>query len=520
MGTTDATPHVRRPRERVIASVLLAAIMLASLWLRWPGLTQGGFASHDVGGILYNAMLLARGELPYVADIELKAPGSFYLAWVFAGDRGTDIARLQVWANLWAIAGQLALASIAWRAAGPRVAVVAAGLLALVDAHLDSMDANYVTWAQLPQILAMGWALAAARCHGPARALGFVIAGALGGFAAMVKQPSGVVLLALSLAALPGLWSSDWRQCVRTQLAIAGGAIAVHVPLVLHYLAAGELSALLSSYPVNRWGLSYVTAGGREHAWPMPVEGALATIYFLALPLVPAAFAAAATRGRGSAARTLGWPVAIWLLCTVAQAWVGARFYKGYFLAAAAPAALLAALPWGVFGDALALSRRARAALLLPVLLLGVRQLRIDRDTRFDRSRPHDAGARAIAKHLQGVMQPGDRIWVWGWHLWDLYALLDATAPTRIYKSLGLIEPPNDDTWRLPATPLRFVDGDYPQQLVAELRADPPAVIVLGSTVPQRDFVALRELLREQYVRDGGVKMGKLELWRRKDRAG
>ncbi|MBX7083291.1 MAG: glycosyltransferase family 39 protein [Nannocystaceae bacterium] len=510
--------HAPSPRERTLAQLALAAIVIGSLWLRWPGLSQGGFASHDVGGILYNAMLLARGELPYVADIELKAPGSFYLAWVFAGDRGTDIAQLQVWANLWAIAGQLALASIAWRHVGPRAAVVAAALLALVDAHLDSMDANYVTWAQLPQILAMGWGLAAARCHGAARTLGFVIAGALGGFAAMVKQPSGVVLLALGLCALPRLWSSDWRACVRTQLAIAAGAIAVHVPLVLHYAAAGELSALLSSYPLNRWGLSYVTAGGREHAWPMPIEGALATIYFLALPLVPAAFAAAAAHRRGPAARSLAWPLVIWLLCTIAQAWVGARFYKGYFLAAAPPAALLAALPWGVFGPGL--SRRARAALLLPVLLLGVRQVRIDRDTRFDRSRPHDAGARAIAKHLQGVVQPGDRIWVWGWHLWDLYALLDAVAPTRIYKSLGLIEPPNDDTWRLPATPLRFVDGEYPRMLVQELRADPPAVIVLGSTVPQRDFAALRELLREQYVRDGGVKMGKLELWRRRDRAG
>ena len=97
--------------------------------------------------------------------------------------------------------------------------------------------------------------------------------------------------------------------------------------------------------------------------------------------------------------------------------------------------------------------------------------------------------------------------------------VLDARAATRIYKSLGLIEPPNDDTWRLPASRLRFVDGEYPRQLVEEFEQDPPAVVVLGSTVPQREFTALRTFLKAHYVRDPAVRMGKLELWRRRDRA-
>ena len=59
-------------RDRVLAIVGVALVVIASAWLRAPGFTQGGFASHDVAGILYNAMLLHDGELPYVADIELK----------------------------------------------------------------------------------------------------------------------------------------------------------------------------------------------------------------------------------------------------------------------------------------------------------------------------------------------------------------------------------------------------------------------------------------------------------------
>ena len=105
-------------RERVligITIVILAAIVGASAWLRTPGFEQGGFASHDVAGILYNAMVLERGGLPYVDTLELKAPGSFYLAQWFAGGDGRDIGRFQIAANLWALASLVAVAGLGWR---------------------------------------------------------------------------------------------------------------------------------------------------------------------------------------------------------------------------------------------------------------------------------------------------------------------------------------------------------------------------------------------------------------------
>src|SRR5690606_30747634 len=98
-----------------ITIVALLAIVAASAWLRAPGFQQGGFASHDVAGILYNAMVLERGGLPYVDTLELKAPGSFYLAQWFAGPEGRDIARFQIAANLWALASLLCVAGLGWR---------------------------------------------------------------------------------------------------------------------------------------------------------------------------------------------------------------------------------------------------------------------------------------------------------------------------------------------------------------------------------------------------------------------
>jgi hypothetical protein len=69
--TPPETPRARTALVLVAVVVVLAA----SVWIRWPGFTQGGFASHDVGGILYEAMVLAGGGLPYVDTVELKAPG-------------------------------------------------------------------------------------------------------------------------------------------------------------------------------------------------------------------------------------------------------------------------------------------------------------------------------------------------------------------------------------------------------------------------------------------------------------
>ena len=122
--------------------------------------------------------------------------------------------------------------------------------------------------------------------------------------------------------------------------------------------------------------------------------------------------------------------------------------------------------------------------------------------------------ARRIAAHLIANTEPDDTIWVWGWHLWDVYPLTNKLAGSRIYKSLGILSQPHDDAWRRQATPLRFVDSEYATLLLADLDANRPAYVVLGSTVPHREFVELHELLRAHYRRDHRLRIGKVQFWR------
>lgn len=506
-----------------LALAALAALTAISAAIRWPGLTQGRFASHDVGGILYNAMLLRSGALPYVDSVEFKAPGSFYLAALLAGPEGRDIATLQLLANLVALTSLLAVAALAWRLWGPRAALLAAALLALHDAHLDSMDANYVTWALLPQVLAVLLALVAGlrRDAAPAATAtrAWLLSGLMCGAAALFKQPAGVVLV-------PALVHALWRppgdargpRDPRAALTVLLGFLLAHLPIALHYLARGQLGALVSGYAGSAWGMAYI-----EHHADTPLagatwEGVAATLYFLALPLALAGFAVAARpRDLGPAGRAALRLLGVWALAGLAGAAVGLRFYKGYFLAALPPMCVLAAAPWGLLGPQPWRRGPARwlAAPLLAVLL--ARATVLLHATRVDRARPHDDGARKIAAHIAAHSGPDERIWVWGWHLWGVYAYSGRLSASPIYKTPGLLTRFEDDTWRRPGSPPVFLpDSPHTAALLRDLTAARPAFIALGGSVPRDRFVALRRLLAADYQLDRRLTVGRVELWRRR----
>jgi hypothetical protein len=205
---------------------------------------------------------------------------------------------------------------------------------------------------------------------------------------------------------------------------------------------------------------------------------------------------------------------------TLVAASVGMRFYKGYFVAVGPALALLAAAPGGLLQRRLGQRARwLRALALALVAVLALRSAWLGKAVRDDRGRVHDRGGRLLAEHIAKGTEPGDRIWVWGWHLWDVYAFTGHLSGSRIYKSLGLLTPANDDTWRRPASPLVIAeDSPFRALLIDDLRASPPKYIALGSTVPRDDFPELRALLRERYVRDYGIRVGRVEMWRLRDR--
>lgn len=518
-----AVPPARRD---TLAAASLVAIAGLSLLVRRPGFTEGGFASHDVGGILYNAMLLRSGGLPYVDSVELKAPGTFYLAAQLAGPEGRDIAAFQVAANAVAVASLVLLALLAWRLWGRRAAVAAAALYALHDAHLDSMDANYVTWAQLPQVAAgLAAAAAAAWREDPARRhlsrATWLVAGACCGLAALCKQPSGVVLVPVLAWALlaPG------RKDIPSAAAVTAGFAVAHAPVAAHYLARGHLGELVSGYLWNPWGYRYIVGRAAGPLAGAGWEWLAASAHFVALPLALAGFALAA-RPRGHVPKSQE-PVpgatrflAVWALAALLAAAVGLRFYKGYYLAVLPPLCLLAAAPWGALAPATwrARSRLARAALAVVLAALTARAALALRDTRIDRARPHDEGARTLARFVAAHTSPSDRIWVWGWHLWGVHAYSGRLSASRVYKALGTLTPVNTDTWRTPAPPQVMLEGSpYAQLLLDDLAAAPPAYVLLGGTVPRDQFTALRRFLAAGYVRDRRVHVGRVEVWRRRD---
>lgn len=509
MNTEALSPAATNRHDRWWFALGLAGLLATATWIRWPGFTQGGFGSHDVGGILYNAMVIVRGGLPYVDTVEMKAPGSFYLAAAgMAGPGGNDIARFQVFANAWAMLGLLALTWQGRRMWGTAAGLTAGAVYVLHDGFLDSLDGNYVTWAALPQLLAFVAGYEAAttdatrrpwRRHGA-----WVAAGVAAGLAALCKQPAGVVLLAL-------LWWTWRHDRLRGVVAVLAGFTLAHVPITLHYAAHGHVLELWQGYLLNPWAPAYI--GARQAPFLSELwEGVMATTHVLTIPLVLAGFAWCFRQ------RETSW-LRAWTLTTLAAAWVGFRFYKGYFLPVAAPLCLLAAAPWGLLGARYRGPNWLRGVAAVVLAGLVVRQVYWIDHVRDSRSYARDRGARTIAEHVAKHTDPNDQIWIWGWHLWGVYALADRMSASRVYKSLGLITPPNDNTWRRPGTDDYFVDGPAAQLLLDDLRRNRPAYIVLGSSVPHHDFDELRKLLRREYRRDRRVKLGRVQFWQRRDDA-
>jgi hypothetical protein len=254
-------------------------------------------------------------------------------------------------------------------------------------------------------------------------------------------------------------------------------------------------------------------------------EWAFASAHHVALLVVVAALRIAWWRRSDALApsddRVL--PLLLWSAAMLAAAAVGLRFYKGYFVSVAPPLALLASSAWagrarplrppGVGGAPAVVSFALTTALLGGLV---VRQVALLGQARVERSLVPDAGAHRLGRWVAERSDPEDRIWVWGWHLWPVYSYADRRPASAMYKSLGLLTMANDDTWRTPASPLRFVEGEWSDRLVAGLRAHPPRFVLLGGTVPHEEFTGLRTLLRQEYRRATEIRVGRVEVWERR----
>lgn len=526
----------RRTAIVVDVAVILLLAGLA-LWLRWPALGTEGFHNEDAAGITYNADLLRRGLLPYVDNVELKAPGSYYLShWAWALF-GRSIVTLQQLAAAWAV---LAMAGIYLGGRllyDTRKAGFFAALLYTLGAPIsDSIDINYGAWMIAPYIWStVFFVLAERRGKG-----GWLLASgatlAIGGL--MKRQAAMLFPVFAGLLVLPWLLKrlerpAGWAPAgnpLRTLLWFGGGLALGFAPLMGWYLAHGELGTFMDHYFFSKGGWKYMK-GELTWAdrWPRLGDGLRGLFEFMALPtaLALAAWAAALVKRRAITWRGL------LLLGHAIMSFVGAslgfRFFKSYYLQLLPAAVWIAAHPsgplaffarstWRGPGKVLAL-RGALAVGVVAACVPAVRKdaVQIERIRKM-RAHPRDRESQRVARVIKANSQPTDTVWVWGRWAWPVYFHADQLAPTRYYKVLGIITTNLTNTWRRPTKQTQFVQaGPASEALIADLKAERPAFIVVSRNEDYRKFEAFKTLLRRDYRRVPHLRMRQFVLYHRAD---
>jgi hypothetical protein len=524
----------------VILVLLLAAL---TLWLRWSALGTEGFHNEDAAGITYNADLLRRGLVPYVHNIELKAPGSYFVShWAWALF-GRSIATLQQVACAWAVVAMAGIYLGGRLLYAHRWAGFAAALLYTVAAPItDSIDINYGAWMIAPYIWSTVFFVLAER-RGQGRWL--LASGATLAVAGLMKRQAAMIFpVYAGLLILPWLLKNlerpvGWapaRAPHRTLLWFGLGLGLGFAPIMIWYGVHGELGTFMDHYFFSKGGWKYMKG---ELGWadrlPRIGDGLRGFFEYMAVPTALALFAViggVSERGRTWRQR-ITWR-GLLLLGLTGMSFVGAslgfRYFKSYYLQML-PAAVWIAVhprgPLGVFFKRSTWATGGRARVVHGVLALGVigacvPAVRKDLSqlSRIQKTRQHprDRDAQRVARVIKANSQPSDTVWVWGRWAWPVYFHADQLAPTRYYKVLGIITTNLTNTWRRPTKQTTFVNtGEASKALMADLERDRPAFIVVSRNENYSKFKAFRALLRNDYTRVPHLKMRQFVLYHRAD---
>ncbi|HEV7664557.1 MAG TPA: hypothetical protein VGQ62_13545 [Chloroflexota bacterium] len=497
----------------IAAFVAIAAIVKAPQLLAPMGQDQGLY--HAVGE------LILRGGVPYRDAWDPKPPGAFYthaavLALVpdpwrpchldtLAGLSRTDLQprcgtlvfelidfvySLAIAAAVFAVARRLGLT-----ASG---AAVAFGLTALCVnlALLDPEGSTPEKYALLPAVGVVLAGLTAVR-SGQRRWL--LVAGVLGGIAALYKQPDLASFAALTL------WLLSLRR-FRDLLWLWTPLAAVLLSVVALFAAAGAVGQVLDAtllYNVRRFGFQSdrIALKGIAAAWQIFRDGAAVLLLLGALGAL----------GALSLARNAGYRLLlIWAVFDVlALALGGTKFTREYFVQLVPSFAILGGLAWqSLWGEyARTAIGRAWLALSLTSVVLLTSAFQANFTLRIWNEYVANGWTTTSVEHLSDMVRalpPQNTLFVWGDEA-QLYVLSGRRPTTRFLNTAGLAATGD------PAVIQRRTE------LFAALTSAPPAVLVVDRRTADDDpdgrlglnvaFVPeLRQLLAEQYrPLDGAV---------------
>ena len=317
---TEAPTRARRARERMLAALAVASRPCCSArGCAGPASPRAGSRRTTSAGSSTTRWCSHAGGLPYVARRRAQGPRHRSIS---RGRSPASAAPTSRASRCGPTRGRCASRSRSrprpGARSGPARRRSPPPLAVLADAHLDSMDANYVTWSQLPTILAMSLgARGRALPDGAARAVGLRRSPErMAGVAMMIKHPTGIVV-DRARARGARLWSRDRAATLRVwAVAVAlGGVPAPTCRWCSTTPRTASSARLVDALPAATAGASpYAAAGGRSTlAGDAPIEGTLATVALPRAAAGLAAFATAITRRSRARRATVPWPLAIWV---------------------------------------------------------------------------------------------------------------------------------------------------------------------------------------------------------------
>lgn len=486
---------IAAPRSRWIALALIAGAVLV---LRAPSLTIP-ILNEDEALYATTAASMAEGQPPYLAGVESKPPGIFYLYQAgFAIVGRFDMTALHALTMLWVLATALIVGAIARRAAGePRgppdrvLATSTVASLLYVAFTIVEEPAVMATQCELLYSLplaAAAWLVirgATEPPRGRARLGGVAIAlaGVLCGAATLIKPT------AISLPVAASAWLVVRRGWLggsdRVAIDLARAA-ALWVGFAATWLAAWAYFSHLGVwdelvYWAFRWTLGTYIPTGTSHS-PFLMRFAAGFCVWAGLTTILWLLAAVAVRGawrgarRAPAAQVTGLLVA-WTIAATALTFLGGRFFDHYFPAVIPPLAALAAVGFAAVRSRAGWRRAVAIGVAVPTLACWAGTWQYDRTTSWfgEAPRPYDQIARYVHDHTG----ERDRVFVWGYFPL-IYVAADRLAATRYvgchyltgYAAIGLgrdLPPDIEDRLGVP-------DGFA--HLLADLETYRPALIV------------------------------------------